>query len=601
MRTSPPRRRWWPSHCAIDFNAGPSEIVVVSTTGRAAWIAADLIAQAEHDPDARAILLTPSRRLARCGGPGAGGADALRGPAAPGVVANGGIVLTRSIDEAIALCERMAPEHVVCDTDAVARRLTRAGTVFVGDFSAQASGDYATGSNHVLPTSGAAGARGGLSAADFVRVSTVQRLSAIGHAAHRACRRRAGESRGAGGPRRLDPDAPGLCPHSPAPGDRRRAPAAGIRARERSAMSYEYERVSTPLSGLRLHLNENTAGCSPAVVEALGAMSRHDLATYPDYDAAIAATAAPCVSSQPHWSSPTAWTRAFWPPRWWRCAAVRARARSRPSSSCRPSTCTPRAPMQWAATIVDVPLGPGFEFPLEGVIAAITPRTRLVWLTNPNNPTGQSIPRAAIAGIARAAAKAMIFVDEAYVDFWRCDADRRPAVAGASAHCRRTDFRQGLWPGRASSRGGRRRRQHHRVDASRRSTVQLECLRDGRAARCLRRHGILRVVSGTGRGIEDDPLRLPASGVGITHWKSDANFVLARFPAPRRRVAAALAGRGVHVRDRRAIPAAPTASASPPALSITRAHDCGARGGPVRRATDRADHERDADHAAARA
>jgi histidinol dehydrogenase len=74
----------------------------------------------------------------------------------------------------------MSPEHVVCDSDAVAARLRRAGTVFVGSFSAQASGDYATGSNHVLPTSGAARARGGLSAADFVRISTVQRISASG-------------------------------------------------------------------------------------------------------------------------------------------------------------------------------------------------------------------------------------------------------------------------------------------------------------------------------------------------------------------------------------------------------------------------------------
>jgi histidinol dehydrogenase len=74
----------------------------------------------------------------------------------------------------------MAPEHVVCDSTAVATRLTRAGTVFVGPYSAQSSGDYVTGSNHVLPTSGAAAARGGLSAADFVRISSVQRLTASG-------------------------------------------------------------------------------------------------------------------------------------------------------------------------------------------------------------------------------------------------------------------------------------------------------------------------------------------------------------------------------------------------------------------------------------
>jgi histidinol dehydrogenase len=74
----------------------------------------------------------------------------------------------------------MAPEHVVCDSRAVAAQLTRAGTIFVGDYSAQAAGDYVTGSNHVLPTSGAARARGGLSAADFVRVTTVQSLTRAG-------------------------------------------------------------------------------------------------------------------------------------------------------------------------------------------------------------------------------------------------------------------------------------------------------------------------------------------------------------------------------------------------------------------------------------
>jgi histidinol dehydrogenase len=166
--------------CSIDFFAGPSEIAIVSTTGTPAWIAADLIAQAEHDPDARAILFTPSRRLARAVHAQIRRQMPASGPAMRALRANGGIVSTRTLDEAVALCQEMAPEHVVCDTSGVARRLTRAGTVFVGPYSAQASGDYATGSNHVLPTSGAAAGRGGLSAADFVRVSTVQRVTAPG-------------------------------------------------------------------------------------------------------------------------------------------------------------------------------------------------------------------------------------------------------------------------------------------------------------------------------------------------------------------------------------------------------------------------------------
>ena len=165
------------AECAIDFFAGPSEIVVVSSNGRPQWIAADLIAQAEHDPEARAILITPRARLADAVDRQIKAQMPTTGPAGKALAANGGAIVTRTLDEAIELSERMAPEHVICDSAAVARRLTRAGTVFVGSFSAQAAGDYATGSNHVLPTSGAARARGGLSAADFVRVSTVQTLT----------------------------------------------------------------------------------------------------------------------------------------------------------------------------------------------------------------------------------------------------------------------------------------------------------------------------------------------------------------------------------------------------------------------------------------
>jgi len=166
--------------CAIDFHAGPSEIVVVSSTGRPSWIAADLIAQAEHDPDARAILLTPSRRLADAVARQLAARMPSDGPAEAAMRRNGGVIVTGTLAEAIDLCNRMAPEHVVCDTDQVASRITRAGTIFVGEHSAQASGDYATGSNHVLPTNGAARARGGLSASDFVRVTTVQHVTARG-------------------------------------------------------------------------------------------------------------------------------------------------------------------------------------------------------------------------------------------------------------------------------------------------------------------------------------------------------------------------------------------------------------------------------------
>src|SRR5205823_14903236 len=85
-----------------------------------------------------------------------------------------------SADDAIALANRIAPEHLVVDRESLIRRPVTAGAVFVGPYTAQAAGDYATGSNHVLPTSGAARFRGGLTAADFVRVMSVQRLTRAG-------------------------------------------------------------------------------------------------------------------------------------------------------------------------------------------------------------------------------------------------------------------------------------------------------------------------------------------------------------------------------------------------------------------------------------
>lgn len=166
--------------CSIDFHAGPSEIVIVSRTGRAAWIAADLLAQAEHDVDARAVLITPSRRLAEAVQRAVERSMPAEGPARESIERNGGIVVVENIDAALELAARLAPEHLVCDDAKVAARVQCAGTVFVGAHAAQALGDYATGSNHVLPTGGAARFRGGLSAADFVRVMSVQHISQRG-------------------------------------------------------------------------------------------------------------------------------------------------------------------------------------------------------------------------------------------------------------------------------------------------------------------------------------------------------------------------------------------------------------------------------------
>lgn len=170
--------------CSIDFIAGPSELVLVAGRGNAEWIAADLVAQAEHDPDAVAILITPSRQLGlQVQAAGQAIVERLKLPlAAESLTGQGRIIITRDLREAAELVNRLAPEHLTLFDGAteLLDSVQSAGSIFLGAYSPVAAGDYASGTNHILPTSGAARLRGGLSAADFVKVISVQRLSAPG-------------------------------------------------------------------------------------------------------------------------------------------------------------------------------------------------------------------------------------------------------------------------------------------------------------------------------------------------------------------------------------------------------------------------------------
>jgi histidinol dehydrogenase len=166
--------------CAIDFYAGPTEIIIVSARGPADWIAADLVAQAEHDPDARALLITPRPRLARAVARQLSVLASSHRTARESLSRHGAIVVTRDLREAIGLANEAAPEHLVVDDEASLKEVRHAGAVFVGRWTAQVAGDYAIGSNHVLPTAGAARYRGGLNAADFVRLVSVQRVTRRG-------------------------------------------------------------------------------------------------------------------------------------------------------------------------------------------------------------------------------------------------------------------------------------------------------------------------------------------------------------------------------------------------------------------------------------
>jgi histidinol dehydrogenase len=168
------------SDCAIDFEAGPTELVWLTNAARPDWVALDLIAQAEHDPDARAFVVTSSRAYAKAVRDALVALMPADGPAAGAIRKNGAILVTRTVDEARALADRLAPEHLATDDGEAIGKTPRAGTVFFGEYAAPAAGDYATGSNHVLPTAGVARFRGGLSTADFVRCVNVQRISRRG-------------------------------------------------------------------------------------------------------------------------------------------------------------------------------------------------------------------------------------------------------------------------------------------------------------------------------------------------------------------------------------------------------------------------------------
>lgn len=171
--------------CATDLPAGPTELVVVAARGNPRFIAADLVAQAEHAADAVALLVTPSRRLAvqvqrevarqLLALPAGNPARRLLGR-------RGAILLSRDLAAAMDFVNRFAPEHLSLPgaETALLRQVRAAGSVFLGSRTAQPLGDYATGSNHVLPTAGWARARGGLSAADFVKCIAVQQTTARG-------------------------------------------------------------------------------------------------------------------------------------------------------------------------------------------------------------------------------------------------------------------------------------------------------------------------------------------------------------------------------------------------------------------------------------
>lgn len=179
----------------IDSIAGPSEVLIIAdAANNAEWIAADLMAQAEHDEDAQSILVTDSEPFARAVSEAV---DALLSRLPRAAIArksweaHGGIIIVGSLEGAAAIANRVAPEHLqVCTAspETIAAGVRHAGAIFLGATTPEAIGDYVGGPNHVLPTSGAARFSSGLSAQDFMKRTTIlstpeQSLQAIGPAA----------------------------------------------------------------------------------------------------------------------------------------------------------------------------------------------------------------------------------------------------------------------------------------------------------------------------------------------------------------------------------------------------------------------------------
>jgi histidinol dehydrogenase len=173
------------SDCAIDLPAGPTEAIVLAVHGSPQWIGADLLAQAEHAPDARSFLVTTSLKFARQVQEEVAlqlSQLPLSNPAQSSIKSTGAILVAASLDAACEFVNRFVPEHLSLPhkSGALLQSIRSAGTIFLGPWAAQPLGDYASGSNHVLPTGGWARMRGGLSTADFVKCISVQTIGRVG-------------------------------------------------------------------------------------------------------------------------------------------------------------------------------------------------------------------------------------------------------------------------------------------------------------------------------------------------------------------------------------------------------------------------------------
>src|SRR3984957_10752916 len=165
--------------CAIEFLAGPTEAVFISDQGNPALIACALGGQAEHDPDALCVLITTSRELAKAVQIEVQRRVKTNPIASESLAGRGAILIVTSVDEAVEVANRIAPEHLTLPA-ILAPQVQNAGSIFLNEFTPQSAGDYISGPNHVLPTGAMARVRGGLSVLDYVQIIACQSVNQEG-------------------------------------------------------------------------------------------------------------------------------------------------------------------------------------------------------------------------------------------------------------------------------------------------------------------------------------------------------------------------------------------------------------------------------------
>lgn len=425
-------------YTAIDAPAGPSELLIVADeTADARVIAAELSAQAEHDPDAACVLVTTDGRLIERTMQELSatlGRQPRRAIIERAFAASGALLGAPDMDAALAFAERYAPEHLLLLTHSPRSLLPRvraAGTVFLGTGSSVAFGDYLTGANHVLPTAGHARVHGGLSALDFVRISTYQEVSDAAAAA-------------------LAPIASVLAGAEGLPGhgaaallrlDRRPAPRAPLiattpagartprmRAAYRDVTTYDPARSPC---GLDLSDNTNLFGPNPAAADAVHTAPPEALTRYPSvYAGELKAVVAELLGVSPANVTTGCGSddvidsamRAF-------CEPGAAVAYPDPTFGMVPAF----ARMNGLRPL-PVPLGAAFTLDVGGLLrqhAAVT------YVCRPNNPTGTLFDAGALVRLEREA-HGVVLIDEAYIDFAQETGVARSAVASSRTVVLRT-------------------------------------------------------------------------------------------------------------------------------------------------------------------